>query len=77
PLAIGQEFEDGGNGIFFRAIRHPDARGKPRPILQRNPFILYGGEAAMNPRQTVSDIIGRPLTFYYGMRGAEKTARVK
>ncbi len=31
----------------------------------------------MNPRQTVRDIIGRPLTFYRGLHGAAKTARVK
>jgi peptide/nickel transport system ATP-binding protein len=30
----------------------------------------------MNPRQTVRNIIGRPLTFYFGLRGAEKTRRV-
>jgi peptide/nickel transport system ATP-binding protein len=34
-------------------------------------------DTAMNPRQTVRDIIGRPLTFYFGLRGAAKTARVK
>ena len=34
-------------------------------------------DTAMNPRQTVRDIIGRPLTFYYGLQGREKTARVK
>jgi len=30
----------------------------------------------MNPRQTVGTIIGRPLEFYFGLRGAEKRKRV-
>jgi peptide/nickel transport system ATP-binding protein len=31
----------------------------------------------MNPRQTIRQIIGRPLTFYSGLRGAAKTRRVE
>jgi peptide/nickel transport system ATP-binding protein len=30
----------------------------------------------MNPRQTVREIIGRPLEFYLGMRGLEQTNRI-
>src|SRR3546814_1120751 len=33
-------------------------------------------DTAMNPRQTVRDIVGRPLTFYFGLHGQEKTRRV-
>ena len=33
-------------------------------------------DTAMNPRQTVREIIGRPLEFYLGMTGAEKAARI-
>jgi peptide/nickel transport system ATP-binding protein len=33
-------------------------------------------DVAMNPRQTVGTIIGRPLEFYFGMRGRERDARV-
>ncbi|MGF0538638.1 ABC transporter ATP-binding protein [Agrobacterium sp. ES01] len=45
--------------------------------LRRIQLIYQMADTAMNPRQTVRDIIGRPLTFYYGLRGAKKTARVK
>jgi peptide/nickel transport system ATP-binding protein len=34
-------------------------------------------DTAMNPRQTVGQIIGRPLTFYFGLRGKKRTARVQ
>ena len=33
-------------------------------------------DVAMNPRQTVSTIIGRPLEFYFNLRGAERDRRV-
>ena len=33
-------------------------------------------DTAMNPRQTVRDIIGRPLEFYLGIRGKANTDRV-
>jgi peptide/nickel transport system ATP-binding protein len=33
-------------------------------------------DVAMNPRQTIRGIIGRPLQFYFGIRGAAKTAKV-
>ncbi|WLS01078.1 ABC transporter ATP-binding protein [Shinella sumterensis] len=45
--------------------------------LRRVQMIYQMADTAMNPRQTVRDIVGRPLTFYYGLRGREKTERVK
>jgi len=55
----------------------PDVRHRPRDDLRRIQLIYQMADTAMNPRQTVRDIIGRPLTFYYGLRGAAKTDRVK
>ncbi|TBC31766.1 ABC transporter ATP-binding protein [Rhizobium ruizarguesonis] len=52
-------------------------KSRPNDDLRRIQLIYQMADTAMNPRQTVRDIIGRPLTFYYGLRGAEKTARVK
>ncbi|KQS97814.1 MULTISPECIES: ABC transporter ATP-binding protein [unclassified Rhizobium] len=45
--------------------------------LRRVQMIYQMADTAMNPRQTVRDIIGRPITFYYGVHGAKKTERVK
>jgi peptide/nickel transport system ATP-binding protein len=39
-------------------------------------MIYQMADTAMNPRHTVGEIIGRPLEFYLGMRGAEKTKRI-
>lgn len=55
----------------------PTLSGRSRDELRRIQLIYQMADTAMNPRQTVRDIIGRPLTFYYGLRGAAKTARVK
>jgi peptide/nickel transport system ATP-binding protein len=40
-------------------------------------MIYQMADVAMNPRHTVGTIIGRPLTFYFGLRGAERDRRVK
>ncbi len=53
----------------------PTLSGRSRDELRRIQLIYQMADTAMNPRQTVRDIIGRPLTFYYGLRGAAKTAR--
>ncbi|MFC3075131.1 ABC transporter ATP-binding protein [Shinella pollutisoli] len=52
-------------------------KGRSNDELRRIQMIYQMADTAMNPRQTVRDIIGRPLTFYYGLRGEKKTARVK
>jgi peptide/nickel transport system ATP-binding protein len=54
-----------------------EVRHRSRDDLRRIQLIYQMADTAMNPRQTVRDIIGRPLTFYYGLRGSTKTARVK
>ena len=33
-------------------------------------------DVALNPRQHVRDVIGRPLSFYLGLRGKEKERRI-
>ena len=40
-------------------------------------MIYQMADPAMNPRQIVSTIIGRPLEFYFGLKGAEKQKRIQ
>jgi peptide/nickel transport system ATP-binding protein len=56
----------------------------PPALKQRNPeqlrrmqMIYQMPDTALNPRQRVREIIGRPLEFYLGMRGADKEKRVR
>ena len=44
--------------------------------LRELQMIYQMADVAMNPRQTVATIIGRPLEFYFGIRGAERDRRV-
>ncbi|WP_292303826.1 ABC transporter ATP-binding protein, partial [Mesorhizobium sp.] len=45
--------------------------------LRQLQMIYQTADVAMNPRHTVGTIIGRPLTFYFGLRGAERDRRVQ
>ncbi|MFB9984406.1 ABC transporter ATP-binding protein [Mesorhizobium kowhaii] len=45
--------------------------------LRQLQMIYQMADVAMNPRHTVGTIIGRPLTFYFGLRGAERDRRVQ
>ncbi len=52
-------------------------KARSKDQLRRIQMIYQMADTAMNPRQTVRDIIGRPLSFYFGLSGKEKTERVK
>ncbi len=49
---------------------------RPKEDLRQLQMIYQMADVAMNPRQTVGTIIGRPLEFYFGMRGRERDKRV-
>ncbi|WP_293446918.1 ABC transporter ATP-binding protein [Planktotalea sp.] len=54
----------------------PDQPSRSREDLRELQMIYQMADVAMNPRQTVGTIIGRPLEFYFGMKGAEKRKRI-
>ncbi len=45
--------------------------------LRELQMIYQMADTAMNPRQTVGTIIGRPLEFYFGLKGEAKRARLQ
>lgn len=55
----------------------PDLVSRDREDLRELQMIYQMADVAMNPRQTVGTIIGRPLEFYFGMRGAKKRERIQ
>lgn len=55
----------------------PDLPSRSREDLRELQMIYQMADTAMNPRQTVGTIIGRPLEFYFGMKGREKQARIQ
>lgn len=53
-----------------------DQPSRPKEDLRELQMIYQMADTAMNPRQTVGTIIGRPLELYFGLRGAEKQKRI-
>lgn len=54
----------------------PDLAGRSIDDLRELQMIYQMADVAMNPRQTVGTIIGRPLEFYFGLKGEEKRNRI-
>jgi peptide/nickel transport system ATP-binding protein len=50
--------------------------GRTKDDLRGLQMIYQMADVAMNPRQTVATIIGRPLEFYFGLKGAARDKRV-
>jgi peptide/nickel transport system ATP-binding protein len=55
----------------------PDLPNRTTEDLRELQMIYQMADVAMNPRQTVGTIIGRPLEFYFGMKGEEKRKRIQ
>ena len=51
--------------------------GRTRDDLRQIQMIYQMADTAMNPRQTVGTIIGRPLEFYFGLKGSARDRRVQ
>ena len=66
-----------GRISFAGRVLSPDLAARSKDDLREVQMIYQMADTAMNPRQTVGTIIGRPLEFYFGFKGAEKRARVQ
>ena len=55
----------------------PDLATRPLDDLRELQMIYQIADTAMNPRQTVGTIIGRPLEFYFGLKGKAKQKRIQ
>jgi peptide/nickel transport system ATP-binding protein len=61
----------GAGAIRFRGAPLPPAlTARTVDVLRRIQMIYQMPDVALNPRQKVGEIIGRPLRFYFGMTGA-------
>ncbi|WP_415921143.1 ABC transporter ATP-binding protein [Tateyamaria sp. SN6-1] len=67
----------GGTITFAGRTLTPDQPSRTREDLRELQMIYQMADTAMNPRQTVGTIIGRPLEFYFGLKGAEKQKRIQ
>ncbi|MEO8723400.1 MAG: ABC transporter ATP-binding protein [Sphingobium sp.] len=54
----------------------PTIAGRTREQLRRVQIVFQNADVALNPAHSVTDILGRVLRFYHGMRGPEAQRRV-
>jgi len=64
--------------VIYQGEVWPNAlKQRNKDQLRRLQMIYQLPDTALNPRQRIRDILGRPVQFYVGKRGKEKTARVR
>ncbi len=61
---------------FNGKVLPPRLQDRDRDTLRRIQMIYQSADTALNPRQTVRDIIGRPVEFYLSYTGAKKDRRI-
>jgi len=69
PPAKGDIILDGKN-------LEGDLHDRKLSELQKVQFVFQMADTALNPKQLIGNIIGRPLEFYHGLKGREKHAKV-
>ena len=69
PAAQGQVLLDGDE-------LQPTLQKRKRSELQKIQFVFQMADTALNPRQRIDHILGRPLGFYLGLKGQEKRRRI-
>jgi peptide/nickel transport system ATP-binding protein len=63
--------------IYFNGKPLPRAlKDRDKDTLRRIQMIYQSADTSLNPRQTIRDLIGRPIEFYLGLKGAECDRRV-
>jgi len=51
-------------------------KGRSKDELRRAQIVFQLADTALNPAHSIGNILGRPLTFYHGLKGAAREARV-
>jgi peptide/nickel transport system ATP-binding protein len=63
--------------VYFNGKPLPRAlKDRDKETLRRVQMIYQSADTALNPRQRVRDVIGRPLEFYLGLKGQERDRKV-
>lgn len=66
-----------GKIVFFGRTLSAALKDRSKDDLRELQMIYQMADTAMNPRQTVGTIIGRPLEFYFGLTGEVKRQRLQ
>jgi peptide/nickel transport system ATP-binding protein len=65
-----------GKIVFGGMELAPDLKSRDRESLRRLQMIFQMPDVALNPRQKVRKILGRPLDFYFKMGGTEREQKI-
>jgi peptide/nickel transport system ATP-binding protein len=65
-----------GEVIYEGKALPPALKSRTREMLRLAQMIYQMPDTALNPRHKIRMVLGRPLTFYFGMRGKERDDRV-
>ncbi len=66
-----------GRILFAGRVLPAELAARSKDDLRELQMIYQMADTAMNPRQTVATIIGRPLEFYFGLKGEARRKRVQ
>ena len=63
--------------VIFNGLKLPPAlKSRSRENLRQMQMIYQMPDTALNPRQKVRKILGRPISFYFGMKGDKREKRI-
>ena len=65
-----------GSIVFEGKTLPASFKQRDKEMLRRLQMIYQMPDVALNPRQKVDEVLGRPLSFYFGMEGKERHERV-
>jgi peptide/nickel transport system ATP-binding protein len=65
-----------GEVIFGDKVLPRELRSRDKDSLRRLQMIYQMPDVALNPRQKIRKILGRPLDFYFGMKGKKREKRM-
>ena len=66
----------GGDVLLDGDKLGPSVGQRVRDELRKVQFVYQMADTALNPRQRIDEILGRPVEFFLGLRGEEKRKRV-
>lgn len=65
-----------GTIVFDKSELAGSARQRSRDQLREMQIVFQYADTALNPAKSIEEILGRPLTFYHGMKGKKRDSRI-
>lgn len=65
-----------GNMMFDKRKLAGTVRQRSRDQLREMQIVFQYADTALNPEKSIEEILGRPLTFYHGMKGKKRDTRI-